>query len=59
MNTNIMNQTTKDIAQVVEIIAQREHELGKMTDACPHEMKALDSLKAATQRDLESLRRTA
>jgi hypothetical protein len=28
MNTIIMNQTTKDIAQVVEIIAQRHHELG-------------------------------
>ena len=56
MNTNATNQTAKDIAQVVEIIAQRLHELA---GACPREVETLGTLKIAAQDALENLRGAA
>jgi hypothetical protein len=59
MNTNTTNQTAKDIAQVVEITAQRLHELEEMADTCPREVEALGTLKVAAQSALENLRGAA
>jgi len=59
MNTNTTNQTAKDIAQVVEITAQRLHELGEMAGACPREVETLGALKVAAQGALENLRGAA
>lgn len=59
MSTNTTNQTAKDIAQVVEITAQRLHELGEMAGACPREMEALGTLKGAAQDALENLQGAA
>ena len=59
MNTNTTNQTAKDIAQVIEIIAQRLHETEEMAGAYPREVEALGTLKAAAQGALESLREAA
>jgi CO dehydrogenase/acetyl-CoA synthase alpha subunit len=59
MNTNTTNQTAKDIAQVVEITTQRLYELGKIANACPHEVETLGTLKVAAQGALEKLREAA
>ena len=59
MNMNTTNQTAKDVAQVVEIIAQRQYELGEMVGSCPHEVAALETLKVAAQGVLGTLKGTA
>lgn len=49
-------QTAKDIAQVVDILDTRQHELGEMVDSYPREIEALGALKAAAEGVLEELR---
>lgn len=49
-------QTVKDITQVVDVLDTRQHELGEMAYACPHEFAALVALKADALGTLEVLR---
>lgn len=49
-------QTAKDIAQVVDILETRQHELGEVVDTCPSEIETLEAIRAIAQGMLDELR---